>query len=262
MTTPAHSDRALWSAVEAARAAGEVLVLGFSSSDKGARPKGHPNNPVTIYDQQAEDVIVQALTDEHPDDGILSEESVESEGTSGRRWIIDPLDGTNNFLTGIPHFAVSIALAIGDEVVLACVHDPVRGETFTAVRGGRAHLNEQRIRVSERDTLDGAALGIGLSYHPSRRSEMIEQISPFLSRAGVLRTLGSAVLDLAYVAAGRFDAIWYLSLHDWDVASGGLLVQEAGGRVTDLQGAPLSDPRRGIAASNSRIHDELLHALG
>lgn len=248
--------------MEAAKAAGIVLVRGFSSSDKGAQAKGHPNDPVTVYDQQAEDTIVRVLTAEYPDDGILSEESAESEGTSGRRWFIDPLDGTNNFLAGIPHFAVSIALAIEDEVVLGCVHDPVRGETFTAVRGDGAHLNAQRIRVSERDTLDGAVLGVGLSHHPGRRGEMIEQLPPFLSRAGVLRTLGSAVLDLAYVAAGRFDAIWYLSLHDWDVASGGLLVQEAGGRLTGLQGAPLSDPRRGIAASNGRIHDEFLHALG
>ena len=262
MTTPAYSDRALRSAMEAARAAGNVLVRGFSSFDKAAQAKGHPNNPVTVYDQQAEDVIVRAITAEYPDDGILSEESAESGGTSGRRWFIDPLDGTSNFLAGIPHFAVSIALALGDEVVLGCVHDPIRGETFTAVRDEGAHLNEQRIRVSERDTLDGAVLGVGLSYHPSRRAEMIEQLPPLLARAGVLRTLGSAALDLAYVAAGRFDAIWYLSLHAWDVAAGGLLVEESSGRLTDLQGALCRDPRRGIAASNGRIHDDFLHALG
>ena len=248
--------------MKAARAAGDVLLLGFSSSDKGAQAKGHPSNPVTVYDRRAEDTIVRVLTAEYPDDGVLSEESTESEGTSGRRWIIDPLDGTNNFLVGVPHFAVSVALAIGDEVVLGCVHDPVRGETFTAVRGEGARLNEQRVRVSERDTLDGAALGVGLSYHPSRRAEMIEQLPAFLSRAGVLRTLGSAVLDLAYVAAGRLDAVWYASLRDWDIASGSLLVQEASGRLTDLRGAPLRDPRGGIAASNGRIHDEFVHALG
>ena len=217
---------------------------------------------MTLYDRQAEDTIVRALTAKYPDDGILSEESAESEGASGRRWLIDPLDGTSNFLAGIPHFAVSIALAVGDEVVLGCVHDPVRGETFTAVRGGCAHLNDQRIGVSERDTLDGAVLSIGLSHCPSRRAEMVKQLAPFLSRVGVLRTLGSAALDLAYVAAGRFDAVWYLSLHDWDVAAGGLVAEEAGGRLTGLEGAPLSDPRRGIVASNGRIHDEVLHALG
>lgn len=262
MTTPNHFDRALRSAMEAATAAGDVLVRGFSSSDASAQAKGHPNNPVTIYDHLAEDAIVRVLTAEHPDDAILSEESAESEGTSGHRWIIDPLDGTNNFLAGIPHFAVSIALIVGGETVLGCVHDPVRGETFSAVRGDGSYLNEKRIRVSDRDTLDGAILGVGLSYHPSRRAETIGQLPPFLSRAGVLRTLGSAALDLAYVAAGRFDAIWYLSLHDWDVAGGGLLVQEAGGRLTGLQGAPLCDPRGGIAASNGRIHDEFLHVLG
>ncbi len=262
MITRSDLDRSLRSAVEAASAAGGVLAHGFSSSDKGARAKGHPNDPVTAYDRRAEEAIVRILTAEHPNDGILSEESAESKGTSGSRWIIDPLDGTNNFLAGIPHFAVSVALAVGNDVVLGCVYDPIRRETFTAVRGEGARLDGRPIRVSGRDGLGGAVLGVGLSHHPRRRAEMIEQLAPFLSRAGALRTLGSAALDLAYVAAGRFDAVWYLSLDDWDVAGGGLLVEEAGGRLTDLLGATCRDPRRGIVASNGRIHAEFLHALG
>ncbi len=260
--TPAGPDRALRSAVEAARRAGDVLVRCFSSPDKRARPKGHPNDPVTVCDRRAEDAIVRVLTAEHPGDGLATEESAPTEGTSGRRWIIDPLDGTNNFLAGIPHFAVSIALADGDEVVLGCVHDPIRNETFTARRGGGAYVNGERIGVSAQDRLDGAALGVGLSFDPDRRAEMVEQLPPLLSRAGVLRTLGSASLDLAYVAAGRFDAVWYLSLHAWDVAAGGLLVEEAGGRTTDLRGAPVRDPRAGVVASNGRLHNEFLHAIG
>jgi myo-inositol-1(or 4)-monophosphatase len=255
-------DRARDTALEAARAAGDVLVRGFSSLKKGAREKGHPYNPVTMYDRQSEDVIIRILEAEGADHGILSEESAEVVGTSGLRWIIDPLDGTNNFLAGIPHFAVSIALAAGDEVVFGCVHDPIRNETSFAVRGGGASLNGEPIHVSARDTLDGSVLGVGLSHHPSHRIEMIAGLQPFLQRAGVLRTLGSAVLDLAYVAAGRIDAVWYVSLNAWDIAAGGLLVEEAGGRLTDLTGAALQDPRSGIAASNGRIHDAFLHALG
>jgi myo-inositol-1(or 4)-monophosphatase len=258
---PRDAGRALRIAVDAARAAGDVLARGFSSSDKGAETKGHPHNPVTVYDRAAERAIIRALTAEYPDDGILSEESTELRGSSGLRWVIDPLDGTSNFLAGIPHFAVSIALAHGDGTVLGCVYDPLRGETFSARRGDGATLNHQPIRASERETLDGAVLGVGLSFHPDRRAKMIGQLRPFLSRAGVLRTLGSAALDLAYVAAGRLDAAWFLSLHPWDVAAGELLVEEAGGRVSDLAGAALRDPRDGIAASNGRIHDVFLDAL-
>lgn len=255
-------DRALRSAVAAARRAGGVLVRGFRSPDKRAHAKAHPNDPTTAYDRAAEEAIVRVLRAEHPDDGLEKEESAASGGISGRRWIIDPLDGTNNFVAGIPHFAVSIALEHGGEVLLGCVHDPVRDETFTAVRGEGSRVNGERIGVSTRDRLDGAVLGAGLASHPGRRAEMVDQLPLLVARAGVLRTLGSASLDLAYVAAGRFDAIWYLSLHAWDVAGGGLLVEEAGGRVTDLRGAPLRDPLSGVAASNGRLHAEFLHALG
>ena len=258
---PRDGERTLRIAVGAARSAGDVLARGFPSPDKGARAKGHPNDPVTVYDQAAGSAMVRALTAEYPDDGILSEESVELRGSSGLRWVIDPLDGTNNFLAGIPHFAVSIALTEGEQTLLGCVHDPLRGEMFSALRGEGATLNAQPIRVSKRETLDGAVLGVGLSFHPDRRTEMVGQLPPFLSRAGVLRTLGSAALDLAYVAAGRLDAAWFLSLHAWDVAAAALLVEEAGGRVSDLAGAPFRDPQGGIVASNGRIHDAFLDAL-
>ncbi len=254
-------DDLLRSAVAAARAAGDVLAGGFASSDKQARMKGHPNNPVTVYDRRAEETIVDRLTAEHSEDGILTEESDESEGTSGRRWVIDPLDGTNNFLAGIPHFAVSIALEDADGALVACVHDPIRNETFTAARDRGARLNGRQIEVSKRESLEGAVVGVGLSFEPRRRTEMIGQLPALIAFAGVLRTLGSAALDLAYVAAGRFDAIWYLALHPWDVAAGRLLVAEAGGRITDLRGLPADDPLGGIVASNRRLHGEFVDAL-
>jgi len=259
--TPSDSQSALRIAVAAAQAAGLVLTRGFRDAEKGARTKGHPNDPVTIYDHAAERAIVRVLAVDCPDDGILSEESVASNGASGRRWIVDPLDGTSNFLAGIPHFCVSIALTDEAGVALGCVHDPLRGETFTVVRGGGASLNGRRISVSHRSTLDGAVLGVGLSYHPQQRAQLVGQLPPLLSRAGVLRTFGSAALDLAYVAAGRFDGAWYLALDAWDVAAAALLVEEAGGQTTDLRGDPSDDPRTGIAASNGRIHNAFLHAL-
>ncbi len=259
---PPHIDYALRSAITAASAAADILVQGFDSLDKQVRTKSHPNDRVTVYDRKAEEAIVSVIADAHPEDGILSEESATSEGTSGRCWVIDPLDGTSNFIAGIPHFAVSIALLIEEKPVLGCVCDPVREETFTAVRGHGAYLNGQPIGVSRRTALDGAVIGIGLSYDPARRIELLRQLPPLLSQAGVLRTLGSAALDLAYVAAGRFDAVWYLSLHTWDIAAAALLVEEAGGQVSDLRGAKLRDPDHGIAASNGRVHDRFIHALG
>lgn len=254
-------DQAIRTAAQAASEAADILAEGFMSPDKQPASKGHPNDRATVYDRMAEKAIVETIMTMHPNDGILSEESVQSAGTSGRRWIVDPLDGTNNFISGIPHFAVSIALAIEDQSVLGCVCDPIRGEIFTAIRSKGAYLNGLPIGVSHRQTLEGAVLGIGLSYDPARRIRMIARLQPLLASAGVLRTLGSAALDLAYVAAGRLDAVWYLALSPWDVAAAMLLVEEAGGAVTGLQGTALRDPEQGVAASNGHIHDRFLHAL-
>jgi len=255
------AERALSVAVDAALAAGEVIRRGLAAEEKGAQAKSHPNDPVTVFDRQAEDAIVRILEAAFPEDGILSEESAASDGSSGFRWIVDPIDGTNNFLAGIPHVSVSIARADRDGSVVGCVHDPIRRETFTAMRGGGTRLGDDRLRVSERSSLDGAVLGIGLSHRPTRRARMLARLPRLAHRAGVLRTLGSAALDLAYVAAGRFDAAWYAALSPWDVAAAALLTEEAGGRISDLGGNPSRDPEEGIVASNGPIHDELLHAL-
>jgi len=258
----AHSlDRSLRIAMRAAVAAGDILRRGMSASDKAPRAKAGPNDPVTVYDQRAERAIADILGAEHPDDAILSEESIEAEGVSGRCWVIDPLDGTHNFLAGIPHFAVSIALAVDEQPILGCVHDPIRGETYTALRGRGAFLNGRPIHASARAAVDGAVVAVGLSHDPDRRAEVLARIPTLARRAGVLRTLGSAALDLSYVAGGRVDATWYLSLHRWDVAAGTVLVEEAGGRMTGLDGEPLRDPRDGVVASNGQIHERFLDAL-
>ena len=136
---------ALGTAVEAAHAAGAVLRCGFSSPDKDAREKGHAHDPVTVFDREAEEAVLRILTSAHPEDGVLSEESDETAGRSGRRWVVDPLDGTNNFLAGIPHFAVSIALEDERGVLLGCVYDPMRDELFAAVRGSGARLGDAAV---------------------------------------------------------------------------------------------------------------------
>jgi myo-inositol-1(or 4)-monophosphatase len=255
------AEPALRVAVDAAHAAGDVLRRGLFAPDKGARGKGHANNPVTVFDRQAEQAIFRILQSACPEDGILSEESEAIAGRSGRRWIVDPLDGTNNFLAGIPHFAVSIALEDERGTLLGCVHDPMRDETFTAVRGDGARLDNTPLHVSGRMSLDGAVIVAGLSYHPDRRRRLHERLPALYPHIGVLRFLGSAALDLAYVAAGRLDAVWYEALSAWDIAAGRLLIEEAGGRMSDLVDAPPLDPGCGVAASNGRLHEAFLHAL-
>jgi len=238
------------------------LRRGFGTSFEGTETKAHRHDPVTIYDRAADRAIAEVLRAADPRVGIVSEESTHP-GSAGASWVVDPLDGTNNFLRGVPDFAVSIALVDDQGPRVACVYDPLRDELFTAARGAGAERNGAQIRVSDQASLDGAALGVGFSTEPDRRALTIRQLPAFLGSARSLRIVGSAALDLAYVAAGRFDAAWYLSLHDWDIAAGRLLVTEAGGRVTDLRGAPLiSALEGGILASNGTLHSPMLGALG
>ncbi|MBU0595783.1 inositol monophosphatase [Candidatus Bipolaricaulota bacterium] len=253
---------ALHTATAAAQAAGRLLLRGFASRDKGVQAKSHRHDPVTIYDREADEAILCAIAAEFPGHAILSEETGQSGDEAAPTWVIDPLDGTNNFLRGIPHFAVSIALRINGEPLVACVHDPIRAETFTAARGGGAHLNGSPIEVSPQCTLDGTAIAVGFSHRPERRATTIRLLPGLIEDARALRTSGCAALDLAYVAAGRFDVAWYLALSAWDIAAGALLIHEAGGRLTDLHGDPLVDPRGGVVASNGHVHGVFLHALG
>ena len=254
-------ESALAAAVESARSAGTILRLGFDAEDKAAETKAHRHDPVTVYDRRADEAIQRILRRDFPDWAIVSEEGDTSKPASGPHWIIDPLDGTNNFLRGVPDFAVSIGLADVSGPAIACIYDPLRDELFTAIRGEGARRNGEPIQVSDHASLDGAVLGIGLSTLPQRRNITLANLSRFTESARSLRLTGSAALDLAYVAAGRFDATWYLSLHAWDVSAWILLVTEAGGRVSDLHGAPLRDPDHGIVATNGRLHGAMVDAI-
>lgn len=261
VVTPPDLTKRLEVAIRALHAAGEILREGFRSGVITYDTKSNRNDPVTEFDLRADRTIVDIIRDCFPHDALLTEESGEDGVYINGQWVIDPLDGTNNFSRHIPHFAVSIAFCDRHRPHVACILDPLRNETYSAVRGKGAYLNESPIRVSAQAALDGAFLGVGTSNRPALRERIHKQMPPFLRAARALRTTGSASLDLAYVAAGRFDGIWYPSLHWWDAAAGILLIEEAGGRSTDYRGQPFSSVTSSMVASNKRIHNALLGYL-
>jgi myo-inositol-1(or 4)-monophosphatase len=217
---------------------------------------------VTDVDQASERLILERIETARPADGILSEEAGARDGRNGYVWIIDPLDGTTNYAHRIPHFAVSIAIERDERREIAVVYDPVKEELFSAERGGGAFLNGERIHVSETHELERALLATGFAYDVhSGRADNVEYFARFIRRAQAVRRAGSAALDLAYLACGRFDGFWELDLHAWDVAAGYLLVEEAGGTLSDLAGGP--PPRSGaeIVGSNGPLHPALLAVI-
>jgi myo-inositol-1(or 4)-monophosphatase len=217
---------------------------------------------VTATDRQAELIIVEALKGSFPDHGIVSEESPSRAARSQYVWYVDPLDGTTNFVHGYPHCAVSIALEHRGELVLGLVHDPLRRETFSAQRGGGAHMNGCRISVSDVDDLSHALVGAGFPYdRRNHAGAYVPVVQSAVERTRSLRWSGSAALDLCYVACGRLDAYWEWHLHAWDVGAGRLIVEEAGGRVTDFAGGSHTLAGAETAASNSRLHAALVSML-
>jgi myo-inositol-1(or 4)-monophosphatase len=248
-------------AVEAARAAGDLLH-GELLGPRRIAFKGSPTNLVTEMDARAEALIVERLLAVFPDDAVLAEERGAQAGRSGRRWIIDPLDGTTNYAHGLPLYCVSIALEAAGRVELGVAYDPSQGELFVAERGAGAFCNDARLAVSSAPTLDQSLLATGFPYdirvNPDNN---LREYAAFSQRAQGVRRLGSAVLYLAWVAAGRFDGYWELRLGAWDVAAAGLMVEEAGGRLTSITGGPLDLELPTVIASNGRIHDAMLAVL-
>ena len=217
---------------------------------------------VTAADRDAERLIVDCIRAAFPEHGIVAEESAPFPGSDPHRWYIDPLDGTTNFAHGYPQFAVSMGLARGDDVLFGLVYDPMREELFTAVRGEGARLNGAPIAVSETARLEHALLATGFPYDRRRHAAFyLAFVGEAMRRAQGIRRAGSAALDLCYVACGRLDAFWEWKLHPWDIAAGRLIVEEAGGRVSDFTGGPHALSGEETAASNSRLHGELLEML-
>lgn len=262
MTTPTISLVELeQTAIDAAQAAGTLLRENFNRA-KTLRFKEGIHNIVTDSDIASEQLIIETIRSYFPDHAVLAEEGGEDATTSSYRWIIDPLDGTVNFAHGIPIFSVSIAVEFSGAVVVGVVYQPLLDELFTARRGGGAFLNGRAIEVSRCACLADAFLVTGFPYNIASFPEYRDWHFPALVRRGIpIRRLGSSALDLAYVAAGRFDAFWEVGLQPWDIAAGVLLVTEAGGRVSAYDGSPHQLTTRTIVATNGSIHDEFIAFL-
>ncbi len=252
--------RELEVALEAATAAGRVLSENFGR-EQAVRFKGEVDL-VTEVDERAEGVIGDVLRKAFPDYGMLAEEGGRLPGEGDSRWIVDPLDGTTNYAHGLPIFAVSIALERAGEVVLGVVYDPMREETYVAERGGGATLDGEPIRVSDTDEPIRALLVTGFPYDRDDMQAAVELFGRLTVLTQGVRRLGSAALDLCYVAAGRVDAFYERGLHAWDVAAGSLILEEAGGTITDYQGRKLDLEGREVVASNGILHPLLLEVMG
>jgi len=248
-------------AVRAARQAGNVIMRSFSRLDSLTVSEKQVNDFVSEVDRNAEQAIIDVLRKSFPGHAILAEES----GVHGKddyQWVIDPLDGTTNYLHGFPQFAISIALMHRGRLETAVIYDPLRDEMFTADRGGGALLNDRRLRVTDQKGLKGALLGTGIPFRDQRYMDAYLGMLKALTKdtAGIRRP-GSAALDFAYVAAGRLDGFWELGLSVWDFAAGALLVEEAGGTVSDIGGGSRHLETGNVICANVRLHQEMVSSI-
>ena len=250
----------LETALSAARKAGEVLRTGFGA-EHAITYKGEVDI-VTEVDAEAERVIREELLGAFPTYGMLAEEGGELAGEEDARWIVDPLDGTTNYAHGLPIFCVSIALERLRRVVLGVVHDPIREETFVGERGRGATLNGQPIKVSDTAELIRALIATGFPYDRTEMPEALELFGRFAATTRGMRRLGSAALDLCYVASGRLDGYYERGIWPWDLAAGSVILEEAGGKLTNYRGDVLDLDGREIVASNGRLHSAMTRLTG
>ena len=221
-----------------ARNAGHLLMERYAGPPSGVERKSSRTDMVSDADRDAEWLIRELLSKERPDDGLLGEEGSDAAGSSGRRWVVDPLDGTTNYLYRFPAWVVSVALEDGDGGLVGVVHDPLRDETFSAIRGAGARRDGEPIAVSGADRLDEALIGTGFAYDADRRAQQAELIVDVLPRVRDIRRAGAAALDLCMVACGRLDGYYERGLNAWDWAAGALIASEAGATVRPLAGEP------------------------
>ncbi len=248
-------------AIEAAREAGKLLKQSVGKIKTIEQKGGHDRNLVTEVDKKSEEIIVQIIKKRYPNHEILAEERG-SQGKSKTKWIIDPLDGTTNFTHSLPVFCVSIGVEHEGEMVCGVIYDPNFDEMFSAEKGKGAFLNGKRIHVSQTPTLNKSLLVTGFPYNiVENPNNAVERFVNFLMKAQAVRRMGSAAIDLAYVACGRYDGFWEVALNPWDMAAGVLLVEEAGGKVTMFDGRPLDIYGTEILASNGVIHGAMQEVL-
>jgi len=247
-------------AIKAARSAGEIILRHIYKLDNLNITEKQQNDFVSEVDIKSEQVIIDTIRKAYPRHAIMAEESGYHEASEEYVWIIDPLDGTLNYLHGFPHFCVSIGVQVKDRIEHAVVFDPLNNECFSASRGDGARCNERRIRVSSRQYLNEALLGTGLRTNNSSE-KLLPVFNAFFGKCSGIRNSGSAALDLAYVAAGRLDGFWHAALQPWDMAAGSLLIKEAGGLVGDFSGGENSMKTGTLAAGNPKIFKALLQTL-
>lgn len=248
-------------AITAAHLGGEMVRERFGKLGAGEVEEKARNDWVSTADRAAEEAIATYLLAATPQFGILAEEGG-AVGATGARWVVDPLDGTANFVHGFPHFAVSVALVVEGDLAVGVIYDPMRDETFSAVRGGGAFRNGRRMTVSGRSSLNGSFITTGFPFRvASHIDTYLEVFREVFFRAAALRRPGAAALDLAHVAAGIFDGFFEFSLSPWDVAAGTLIVREAGGVVTDLEGGDDVLTRGNVVAATPAVHRELLEIM-
>jgi myo-inositol-1(or 4)-monophosphatase len=247
-------------AIAAAKEAGRIQKLRFGRSLQ-VEYKGEIN-PVTEVDTLCDQAIARVILDAFPGHDLLTEESAFKNKGSPWRWIIDPLDGTTNYLHGYPCFCVSIGLEAEGEMKLGVVYDPVHDELFLSEKGRGAYLNGKRLFVSSEKNLGRSFLSTGFPYDVREHSDLyLRYFRQFIVKSFAIRRPGSAAIDLCYVAAGRFDGFWELKLHPWDLAAGTLMIMEAGGKATDFKGRPMSLDAGETLVSNGLIHDQMLEAI-
>ena len=248
-------------AVEAARKAGGYLIEVLA--DKREIKKKGVVDIVTDADKEAEHIIRNMVFRYFPDDEFLAEEGTEASGKTGLLWVVDPLDGTTNYAHRFPVFCVSIAVVRDNIPLLGCIYNPNLNELFTAIQGEGAFLNDEKIKVSQTGKLIESLLATGFPYdiRESEADNMNNFYAFYKNGAQAVRRAGSAALDLAYTACGRFDGFWEMKLHPWDIAAGILLVEEAGGKVTDFSGGPIGLYRGEVLASNGTIHEQMRKVL-
>jgi myo-inositol-1(or 4)-monophosphatase len=246
--------------VQAAIKAGKSLGRDFGEVQNLQVSVKGPGDFVTIADRKAEKLVKEELLKVRPTYGFLGEESEEIKGTDGaHRWIVDPLDGTTNFLHGIPMFAVSIALERNNEIVAGVIFNPATDELYTAERGGGAFLNDRRLRVGARRVLSDSVVSCSIPHlGRGNHGKALVELRHVMGEAAGIRSMGAAALDLAYVAAGRFDGMWQTGLNSWDIAAGILLIREAGGYVSDFDGGTSMLETGGVVAGNEHIQKALL----
>jgi myo-inositol-1(or 4)-monophosphatase len=249
----------LSTAVEIAREAGALLAELFTQPIEISYKRR--SDLVTVADRRSEALIVERLRRHFPEQAIVAEEGGRQGVPSEYCWYVDPLDGTTNFAHGFPVFSVSLGLACRGEVIASVVYDPTRDELFTAERGAGGYLNDRPLHVSRTEKLSGCLIATGFPPFAMNNDLNLQLYSRFTELSHGIRRAGSAALDLCYVAAGRFDGFWELKLNPWDKAAGSLLVTEAGGRISNIQGQPFNLLGEDVFASNGLVHDQMLEVF-